>query len=484
MTVRERPWWGSLTRRLTTEPLGSLAAAYELPIEELEAALAAETGSGSLVLAPWWPEAVRRVRAGVAIREIARRFGSNPRRIRRALARDFVRIQGENTGGPLPEPVRAVRDRLGKQADEDLAVEVGLPGEAIQGARRFFGIPPCVPPPRPRTRVRRVPERARESRPPRREMERPAPKRSNRARPWEEPPPEVIRRSSPPTRPLVNLRRRLVVVPEAEAAAQPLPPEASLAPEPVVAAPPAPIVEALPEPTPVLSPFSDDRGGDEGPSISRLRRGRLRLVRPDLVDEEMDQEEPRPMVRRRKISPHSTVRTLSASELQRDPTGGGPEPLPSSTRESVVEPAQVAPPRLIASAPAAPEPAPSPRPSAAAAEERSRPAPASTPPVARPTRSIAAPPRATPASARPTPPAPAMPDPVPVPVAVPEVTAPRQAVGAIGWRVAVRGEALPFVIVAQDLAEALEILVAKAPGTRVGEASIWSMGPILQDQAK
>jgi transposase-like protein len=90
---------------------------------------------------PWWSEARQRLDAGEAIRAVARRFGCEPRRVRRALARAGVRV----AGAPVPaEGVAALAplaEQLGMRPDRELAREAHVIPEAVAGERARRDIP-------------------------------------------------------------------------------------------------------------------------------------------------------------------------------------------------------------------------------------------------------------------------------------------------------------------------------------------------------
>ncbi|MBN1335890.1 MAG: hypothetical protein JXB39_08020 [Deltaproteobacteria bacterium] len=138
----EQKWWPEFVAALKDRALADLAEAYGVPEDDLVASLAAVSLQGRAEEEPWWPEAVRVVTAGAAIRETARRFGVEPRRLRRALTRSGVRSGGVNLGTQGIEALTAFRDRLGQEPDGAIAREAGTTVEAVQGERRRLGIPP------------------------------------------------------------------------------------------------------------------------------------------------------------------------------------------------------------------------------------------------------------------------------------------------------------------------------------------------------
>ena len=146
LLVREREWWVDFIRRLATETLGSLAAEFGVDHEDLEAALAAEPTPDGALCAPWWPEVERRIAEGASLRDTARRFGTNPRRLRRNLARAGVRAGGHDIRQFGVEALASHLDRLGVVPDAAIAQDAGVTLEAVQGERRRLKIGAFAPP--------------------------------------------------------------------------------------------------------------------------------------------------------------------------------------------------------------------------------------------------------------------------------------------------------------------------------------------------
>ncbi len=144
MSVTAQPWWPDLVGRLVDEPLAVLAREFGAGVEELEAALRAVSAGGPVREEPWWPEVVRRVAAGGSINDLARRFGTNTRRLRRGLARAGVRAGGLLVEGRGHPALAAFRDRLGREPDEVIAREAGVSPDVVKGERRLFGIGPYL----------------------------------------------------------------------------------------------------------------------------------------------------------------------------------------------------------------------------------------------------------------------------------------------------------------------------------------------------
>jgi len=140
--IHEASWWPDFVRKLDAVPLGDLARIYGVPASSLESGLL-EIGPGKVIHeAPFWPELVRRLRRGGSLREAARRWKTNPRRIRRALARCGVRVGGLDLMGEGLEELRPLRGQLGRIPDILIARKAAVPVEAVQGERRRLGIAP------------------------------------------------------------------------------------------------------------------------------------------------------------------------------------------------------------------------------------------------------------------------------------------------------------------------------------------------------
>ncbi len=97
--------------------------------------MAKDRRDDSAETATWWPEFVR-VYGTVSLRELARRFDTNPRRLRRAAQRSGLTSE--------PEALRSHLERLGREPDATLAADLGTTAEEIAGARRRRDIPPFV----------------------------------------------------------------------------------------------------------------------------------------------------------------------------------------------------------------------------------------------------------------------------------------------------------------------------------------------------
>lgn len=81
----------------------------------------------------WWPEFVKEY-GTLSLRELARRFGTNPRRLRRAAQRAGLADE--------PSVLRDNIDLLGGAPDATLAETLGVTVELIKGARLRREIPP------------------------------------------------------------------------------------------------------------------------------------------------------------------------------------------------------------------------------------------------------------------------------------------------------------------------------------------------------
>ena len=145
--MHDRARLEALAAALRERSLTELAEDASVSVAELEGLLVEGDLGGSALDAPWWPEAARRIRSGMPVRAVARCFQTNPRRLRRALARACIR-----TGGVwVPEEGLAalvtVRPRLGCEPDGRIAKAAGVSVEAVQGERRRLGISPFRPEP-------------------------------------------------------------------------------------------------------------------------------------------------------------------------------------------------------------------------------------------------------------------------------------------------------------------------------------------------
>ncbi len=150
MSLRSVPWWGAFVSGLRFRSIDTFSEELGVPVDELVEALIEADPGGPAEEAPWWPEVVR-LRATTSLRSLARRFRTEPRRLRRALARAGLRVGGAELAGRGVPALAGVRDRLGREPDAVLAREAGVPVEAVKGERRRLGIGPFRPgePPAP-----------------------------------------------------------------------------------------------------------------------------------------------------------------------------------------------------------------------------------------------------------------------------------------------------------------------------------------------
>lgn len=143
-SVREAKWWSECVQSLRSDPLEIIAARFKVATEELCAALAEEGAGQAAERTPWWPEAMR-MRATASLREIARRFLTEPRRIRRALARLNLRVGGRDIADDAGvAQLAGLRDVLGREPDAIVARMGKVIPEAVQGERKRLNIPAYV----------------------------------------------------------------------------------------------------------------------------------------------------------------------------------------------------------------------------------------------------------------------------------------------------------------------------------------------------
>ncbi len=148
------PEWETILSRLKCERLKVLASDPAIGLEEFEltAYLVVEGAGRKAEDTPWWPEAVAMRASGSSLREIARRFQTEPRRLRRALARLGLRVAGQDlAAGHGSARIEGVRDRLGAEPDAVVAKAAGVAVEAIKGERRRLDRAPYFQ--RPRVRL-------------------------------------------------------------------------------------------------------------------------------------------------------------------------------------------------------------------------------------------------------------------------------------------------------------------------------------------
>ncbi|MCB9791962.1 MAG: hypothetical protein H6741_04475 [Alphaproteobacteria bacterium] len=362
---------------------------------------------------PWWSEFVEAY-GTVPLRELARRFGTNPRRLRRAAQRS----------GLLEEPasVRENLERLGKAPDASIADELGVTPEVIKGARARRDIAPFdpnVPPVRPKRRTTRPPR----FRPPEEKRV-----RAERFRPNPEAV-EVVRRAAPTVERKGNLPSG-VSLDRALGALPPPPPGNKAEFEEFARRRIRQSGERLATTLRELEP--EPERAPEPAKASPVRR-RRRIVSSERLEEVMEtrQEEPEPQPRpqRRKAAAPPPVRTL----FDREQDKKLPEQLAEALEEVVEPPPQ---PRAVVRRRRAPAPTPAPAPA----------------PVVQ-----AAPPKAEPKVA----PQAAAPAPAPR-SAAPKVAGPR-------WRaqVGAAGGDTEVIVEAPDLAQAIQQASQLGPLRRI-----------------
>jgi len=361
MSLRDQGWWTTMVERLRFESLASLSREYNVSADALEIELAKEGRTGPAQLAPWWPEA-RRLRMHISIREIARRFNTNPRRLRRALARTALRVGGIELRGNGVPSLSEFRQELGRTADHRIAANAKVPVEAVQGERRRLHIPAFKPSAGYGRSELSLEDEAWILGPVRPKREKPKTdagiqvvRRPNQSDKPQRPELEVVAAMAPeaPAEPTTPTRR---VVRPAPTAAQ----------APVVAAPPANAPTAHPGDTAmrtVVRPTTESERPSrlasfwrekDRPSIDTLilprreRDGRKRIIRSDLVagpapvsanptpilveEEEQAQAQPQ-RVRRQKQKGWREVSKEEIEQVQRAGEAAGPLPQPAPLGE-------------------------------------------------------------------------------------------------------------------------------------------------------
>ncbi|MBM4366528.1 MAG: hypothetical protein FJ102_09950, partial [Deltaproteobacteria bacterium] len=96
--------------------------------------------SGGAECEPWWSSLLAALGEGASIHALARRYGTNCRRIRRALARLGIRARGRDVDPSGLGELAAFGPRLGKEPDSAIAKAAGVTPEAVQGERERLGI--------------------------------------------------------------------------------------------------------------------------------------------------------------------------------------------------------------------------------------------------------------------------------------------------------------------------------------------------------
>lgn len=144
VSVREATWWNECVRTLRAEPLTIVAAQFRVDQATLAEALGVESAGMPAERSVWWPEALRMLGV-VSIRAIARLFHTEPRRIRRALARLNLRVGGRDVVEDAGvAQLAGLRDMFGREPDRVVARMAGVIPEAVQGERKRLRIPAYV----------------------------------------------------------------------------------------------------------------------------------------------------------------------------------------------------------------------------------------------------------------------------------------------------------------------------------------------------
>lgn len=497
MSLRAEPWWASCVTRVATESLERLAREFRVEVEDLAEALAEEGQGGPAQQAPWWPEAVRELEAGVSIRSVARRFQTEPRRIRRALARTAIRAGGAGFGADGLPALAEFVDRLGKEPDVKIAGEAHVAIEAVQGERRRRGIPPYQ-----QRRTRRAKLTADDMQWIR------GPKRNRREKFKPEAEVQVVRRPvrNEPAPPTLVVRRSLDGDRgHFEASPRGEPPRGeALSRGPVRPAWTPRTEEPAPAPRPYERPWVKSERQEEIDQLlsvqRRQRDGRQRIVRAESQRPELAEPERSPrVVRRTAGAPGTTWRAVDPSYTPDPEPAAPPRPAVEVRPEPVARP-DVSPRPVVEARPApvvvvkeAPRPtfAPNPPPADAPVVRRvvrPDPAPAfSYPPIKpAPVQMVAEPVAPPPAKVREPRPKAMVPRPATsvrpghVEVLPPQVAVhtpePVAAATPVAWYVATPDGDAPFVLYAADITEALIAASARLAPDLLARASIWRVG--------
>ncbi|MEL6346694.1 MAG: hypothetical protein AAFV53_26510 [Myxococcota bacterium] len=506
MSLRDADWWVPFVTRLQEEPLNHLIVEYDLDEESVVLELTRSGTSRALIEQLWWPEVVRQHHDGVPLREIARRFHTRPRRLRRNLARAGIRVNGVDIedGVPSLAPYRA---RLGLEPDKVIAAEAGVTVEAVQGERRRLDIDPYSPhTPKPAPKSALPPESRADV-----DSTGDLPPIADEVPPIADDLPPIVddlppivddlplsaddrfdegpapsprpkpRARSTQKRAVTRTRRRVrrpesVEVLRRPAPSRPAEPARQTRRRRVVARP------KLANPD-VLSTLPNPRA-EEDPTTPDRRRGRKRIVRPDPIRPEMEAvaepEPPKPRRQRKVASPHGEVREIDVSAI--DPSELIPPPEPADT------PASAAPPvvkkaAFVAPPPPTPEPTPEPSRASIAAEPVKKTPSKKTSRVVRPTARSSVKPRVKPAVkpapkvAKPTPKVSAKPAPKPRTRTRRKVSPPPASdASQIGWRIRLDGKEHPMVVRASNIVQATQMFVDRLGEDALRRASIYQAG--------
>ena len=119
-TIRFERWWPVLLADVAEKPVADLALRYRVSTADIDRGLVEESEGGAVQNEPWWPEVIR-LHETVALRRLARRFRTNPRRLRRGLARCALRAGGETLGENGNQALKPYIARLGREPDHVIA---------------------------------------------------------------------------------------------------------------------------------------------------------------------------------------------------------------------------------------------------------------------------------------------------------------------------------------------------------------------------
>ncbi len=444
MSLVEQPWWDEFIEALAEYPLYELARRYRVDEPRAIEALLAVSRGGPVTEEPWWPEAVR-IAGSYGIRQAARMFATNPRRIRRGLARAGVRVGGQRVGDEGIAALAPFRERLGKEPDHVIAADAKVTVEAVQGERRRLGIDAFRPEPAPRPEPEDTPlPPAADALPPAADALPPAadepgarkPRRKvvreRRLRPQDAEPAPVVRRPSISER---STKTRVVSWSRLDERRREV--RRVVRPEPT---PPTPTQEEL----------------DAAQARRRERRGRTRIIRPDRItlDDTPQPEVTAPARKRRVVrrsaSPHGEVRELSVADIDIS------EIIPDADKAADA-PRVVMPPATAADEPVASDDAPTtpasrsataPEPEAVAPEALAEPAATET-------------------------------DEAPLAEVIPLFSAPVVTDHALAWQVLVDGQPLPLVFIASSAGEAAARVSDHVAAHQLRHASLRLVGPAL-----
>ncbi len=142
--MREAKWWADCVQALRSDALQDVADRFKVDADALRGELAEEGAGLAAERTSWWPEAMR-MRASQPLRAIARAFCTEPRRIRRALARLNLRVGGRDIADDAgAAQLSGLRDVLGREPDGVVAKMGKVIPEAVQGERKRLNIPAYV----------------------------------------------------------------------------------------------------------------------------------------------------------------------------------------------------------------------------------------------------------------------------------------------------------------------------------------------------